>query len=353
MDIYQKQVARHFVKPLRAWLWTGMVMVLAMVAIGGITRLTDSGLSMVDWKPIMGAVPPLGQAEWNHAFEQYKGSPQYRELNPHFELADFKRIFWWEYIHRLFGRIIGLVFMLPFGWFLLRGRLSAGMVWRLSILLMLGAAQGLLGWYMVKSGLVQVPRVSHFRLAAHLLTALAAALYIKWLLSELKPVEPLGKWVKIIPFARWNVGLFLLVVLQIAYGAFVAGKDAGHIHNTWPLMDGSFLLAAATGLQPFWLNLLQNNSMLQFIHRSLAIVLLVFVLSLWWESAKRHMPALVIRQYGLLCLAVIGQFILGVITLLLKVPLVTALAHQLLAAVVLLQVVNLLHVSLRKHWPLA
>ncbi|MBI1183438.1 heme A synthase [bacterium] len=344
MGIYQKQRELGNTKPILNWLYLGMAMIFIMVLIGGITRLTDSGLSMVDWKPIMGSLPPLNKQQWADAFEQYKNSPQFKEHNYHFELANFKSIFWWEYIHRLWGRIIGLVFILPFLWFLVRKKLSKPLIARLVVVLLLGSFQGFMGWYMVKSGLVDVPRVSHFRLAAHLLTAFLSISYIYWISLELAH-ERGNRYTGLTNFKRWNIALLVLVVLQITYGAFVAGKDAGLMHNTWPKMDGYFIHPAATALDSLWESATYNSSMIQFIHRSLAIVLFVFVLSLVWEAAKRKIGGALRSTYKIMGFVVLIQFLLGVFTLLFRVPISLALLHQLGALVLLLSTLRALYLN--------
>lgn len=339
MGVYQKQQLIGNNRALISWLYLGMVMVFVMVAIGGITRLTDSGLSMVDWRPIMGSLPPMNAEEWHRVFEQYKASPQFKEHNYHFELTDFKKIFWWEYIHRAFGRLIGLVFFLPFLWFVITKKLSRPLFIRLLIVLFLGGFQGILGWYMVKSGLNDVPRVSHFRLAAHLLTAFATISYLYWVTLSIR-YERFAIKDRIRPFRRWSIALLIFTSFQILYGAFVAGKDAGMMHNTWPLMDGHYIHPAAIALDSVWESLTYNSSMIQFVHRTLAIIVLVFALSIYIEAIKKKVGAELLKSYQWVAWMVIAQFGLGLITLLFRVPLVAAVAHQFGALVFLLLVVR-------------
>jgi len=339
MGVYARQQSIGANKALIAWLYTGLIMTFLIVVIGGITRLTESGLSMVDWRPIMGSIPPLSAEEWQQTFEKYKSSPQFQEHNFDFELADFKSIFWWEYIHRAFARLISIVFMIPFLLFLVGRKISLPLFFRLLLVLFLGGAQGLIGWYMVKSGLIDVPRVSHFRLAAHLLTAFTTIGYIYWVVLELKHQKaPLTTAMK--PFRKWSLALLILVGLQIMYGAFVAGKDAGLIHTTWPLMDGHFIHPSSVSLSSFWENLTFNSSMIQFVHRTLAILVFVFAWALKWEASKRNLKGALNKTYTLIAGMVSLQFILGVLTLIMKVPILLAILHQFGALVVLLLVIR-------------
>ncbi len=334
----------NYKKAVVSWLLTGAVMIFLMTAIGGITRLTDSGLSMVDWNLIMGAVPPSGQQEWEAAFDAYKAYPEYKYLHHHFTLEDFKKIFFWEYLHRLIGRLLGVVFIVPFVFFVAKGVFDRKQLVRLLILLAMGAFQGFMGWYMVKSGLVKVPRVSHFRLAAHLLTAFATISYIVWIVIDL-----LGEGKQRIAvdrkFRNWNLAAFVLLVLQIVYGAFVAGKDAGLIHNFWPHMNpGEFVSPAVFSHSPWWANFTENSSGIQFLHRYLAYVVFGLLWFLWFRS-REIADAKLRRGYTLLAVLVSLQFLLGVLTLVFHVPLVIALLHQLGALLLLLAFVFVLRIQ--------
>ena len=341
MGIYQEQRALGSNRPILNWLYLGIVMVFVMVAIGGITRLTDSGLSMVDWRPIMGSLPPMNAEDWAVAFEKYKNSPQFKEHNYHFVLEDFKSIFWWEYIHRAFGRLIGLVFFIPFIGFLVMKRISRPLFFRLLLVLFLGSFQGVLGWYMVKSGLSDVPRVSHFRLAAHLLTAFATISYMFWVSLSIRYERSIPND-NLRPFKRWTMALLIITSFQILYGAFVAGKDAGMMHNTWPFMDGHYIHPAALALDSIWESLTFNSSMIQFVHRTLAIIVLVFTLSVYIEALKKSVKKPLLQSYQWLSWMVMAQFGLGLFTLLYRVPLVLAIAHQFGALVFLLLTVRAL-----------
>ncbi|MGB0431699.1 MAG: COX15/CtaA family protein [Bacteroidia bacterium] len=348
MGVYQKQRELNYYKPIIKWLYLGIIMVFIMVMIGGITRLTDSGLSMVDWKPIMGTLPPLNQTEWIDAFDQYKNSPQFKDHNYHFELSDFKQIYFWEYVHRVFGRLIGLVFIIPFLWFLIRKKLSKPLLWRLILILTLGSAQGFLGWFMVKSGLIDIPEVSHFRLAAHLITAFVTMTVIYWVTLELKYQVP-KTILNLKSFKRWNFALLAMVLVQILYGAFVAGKDAGLMHNTWPLMNGHFVHPAVMAIDSFWYSIGHNKSTLQFIHRSLAIVIFVFVISLKIEALKKSLTPWLQNSYTLIAVVVLIQFLLGIFTLIYKVPISIAVLHQLGALVLLLGTVRTIYFTKEKE----
>ena len=226
-------------KPVVIWLFTGVVLVATLVIIGGITRLTQSGLSMVEWKLIMGSIPPLNDAQWQETFEKYKQFPEYSIVNYAFTLDEFKSIFWWEYVHRMLGRLTGLVFIIPFTIFVMQNRVDRQMLKKLLFILLLGAFQGFLGWFMVKSGLVKDPHVSHLRLAAHLITAFIVIGFILWtIFSIIKPT----RYPKVDNKLGWIIKSgFSLLILQIIYGAFMAGLKAGLYYNTWPMMGDVWL----------------------------------------------------------------------------------------------------------------
>lgn len=312
-----------------------------MVVIGGITRLTHSGLSMVDWHLIIGAIPPMNEQEWISAFEAYKTSPEFKELNFNFSLGDFKQIFWWEYIHRLLGRVLGVVFIIPFIFFLVKGWIKRKLGWQLLVVFALGAFQAFLGWFMVKSGLVNEPRVSHYRLAAHLITAFITCMVILWIClgiykgEQLKPIKhPMLKVV-------WGFGV--LIVFQIIYGAFVAGTHAGEMHNTFPLMDGHLVAPSVFSLDPVYLNFLEGKSGVQFIHRLLGIGAFLYAIAIYVKGLKAFWLKDQILAVRLVLICVFIQFLLGVATLLLQVPIELGVIHQLGALLVLASVVYLLH----------
>jgi cytochrome c oxidase assembly protein subunit 15 len=258
-----------------AWLFACAALVFAMVVVGGITRLTRSGLSIVEWQPLVGALPPLSQADWDTLFAKYRTTPEFRLVNFDMTLDGFKRIFWWEYAHRLLGRLIGAVFLLPFVWFMVRRRLERTLTWKLAGVFALGALQGALGWYMVKSGLVDDPRVSHFRLTAHLGVALAIFAALLWIALDLLPGEnriPGGP-----SLARAAAGVAAVVFVMALSGGMVAGLRAGSAYNTFPLMNGHFIPPEILMLEPWWKNLLYNMATVQFVHRSIGWLLIVLV----------------------------------------------------------------------------
>ena len=326
--------------PVFYWLLAVYGMIAAMVLIGGVTRLTGSGLSMVTWRPLMGALPPLGEADWQAVFEQYQQFPQYQRVNDWMTLADFKRIFFWEYLHRLFGRLIGVVFFIPWLWLILRKRLRGRWAARSFIAFVLGGLQGVLGWYMVKSGLVDIPAVSHFRLAAHLGLAFFVGGYVWWMLLDLRP----GEGSRTAPFGRrWGWAFLGLLVLQIVYGAFVAGTRAGFMYQTFPDMNGVMVPADWLSLEPAWRNFVANHDTINFVHRSLGWVVGFTGLALGVVSARRAETA---RQ-RLTAYAVAGcvllQFALGVAAVVMAIPTALGAAHQLGAFVLLSAALAWLH----------
>ena len=302
-------------------------MIAAMVVVGGATRLTGSGLSITEWAPILGTIPPLSDADWQVAFAKYQQSSQFILQNSAMTIADFHSIFWWEWSHRFLGRMIGFVVFLPLIYFAWRKMLPSGLWPRIAILLLLGAAQGALGWFMVASGLVDRVSVTQYRLAAHLTFAIVLFAYTIWLrLTLTAPLRP-------------RVGLaaltLILVFVQIAAGGFVAGLNAGQGYNTWPLMDGAIIPNGLTSMQPWWLNSFENAMAVQFNHRFLAYV--IFGLALWQAFTLKG------RAQVLLLAAVMGQIALGITTLLLHVPITVALLHQSGAIVVVLAAVGNLY----------
>ena len=324
------------------WLLTGCLLIFIMVVIGGITRLTHSGLSISNYKLISGTIPPLNDMEWDEAFNLYKQYPEYQKLNNHFSLQDFKDIYFWEWLHRLIGRLIGVVFLLPFLYFLITKQLSKPTIKKSIILLCLGAFQGFLGWYMVKSGLVDNPDVSHFRLAAHLTTAFITFAYTFWVALDL--MFPDKKQINISFRNLIRFGLAILI-LQIIYGAFVAGLDAGFIHNHWPLMsEGKFMHETVYIEQnPLYKNFIEGKSGVQFVHRTLAYIVVIFILAIWRKSKKMNLTKP--QSYGInsLLIMVSIQFLLGVFTILLQVPVWLGVAHQIGAFFLLSSMTFTLH----------
>lgn len=312
---------------VRIWLWTVFGSVFAMVAVGGITRLTGSGLSMVEWHPLMGTLPPLDEQAWHEAFVRYQRSPQYQQVNHWMELADFKRIFFWEYLHRLLGRVLGLVFALPWLVFVARGRLRGRALRLTAIALVLGGAQGVLGWIMVESGLVDRPSVSHFRLAAHLSLALFVSQWILWILLDMMPA-PTSRAPR-----RLRRGIALTVVLlvvQIVYGAFMAGTHAGLVSATFPDMNGYYgptHFVSGVGA------LVHDPLAIHWMHRTLAWVVLLAFLALAW-SARRQAREIRVAAFTALAIASV-QLALGAATVIFHVPIAIAVAHQCVAVVLL------------------
>ncbi|ABD88236.1 COX15/CtaA family protein [Rhodopseudomonas palustris] len=316
---------------VRIWLAIIAGLIAVMVLVGGATRLTESGLSIVEWKPITGTLPPLSVEQWTQAFDAYKTIPQYRELNAGMTLAQFKTIFWWEWSHRLLGRVIGAAFLLPFLWFLWRGDLGGGLKRRLWIIFGLGALQGAVGWWMVASGLSQRVEVSQVRLATHLVLALLIFAGIVWTLRQLTPRPAIVAPLRLRLTAAVLLGL---TFVQLYLGALVAGLRAGRIYNTWPQIDGALIPSAARLWfeQPWWKNLFDNHLTVQFDHRMLAYAL--------WALAVLHaIDAWRARAAAggalALAVAITLQAALGIVTLLYAVPIGLGLAHQAMAILVL------------------
>ncbi|MEO9513868.1 MAG: COX15/CtaA family protein [Flavobacteriaceae bacterium] len=324
------------------WLLTGCALIFIMVLVGGITRLTHSGLSISDYKLISGTLPPMNEQEWHDAFELYKQYPEYQKLNTHFGLEDFKSIFFWEWLHRVIGRFIGIIFIVPFLFFLIAKKLDRATIKKCILLLLLGGFQGFLGWYMVKSGLVDRPDVSHYRLAAHLTTAFLTFSYSLWVALDL--MYPSKKEV------QGNIRnllrvLILILIVQIIWGAFVAGLDAGFIHNHWPLMSEGKLIHETVYIeqQPFLNNFYEGKSGVQFIHRYLAYIVFGSIIFLWFKTRK--IPRTQLQDNGInsLLLLVSLQFLLGVFTLIYAVPLWLGIAHQIGAFFLLAAMTFTLH----------
>ena len=324
------------------WLLTGCLLIFIMVIVGGITRLTHSGLSISNYKLISGTIPPMNETEWNEAFELYKQYPEYQKLNNHFTLEEFKDIYFWEWIHRVIGRFIGLVFIFPFIYFLIRKQLSKPTIKKSIVLLLMGGFQGFLGWYMVKSGLVDRPDVSHYRLAAHLTTAFLTFAYTFWVALDLMFPNKKNVDTKLRNFIR--IGLVILII-QIIYGAFVAGLDAGWIHNHWPFMSEGKLIheTVYTEQNPTYLNFLEGKSGVQFVHRTLAYVVVIFILSIWYKATRNDISKWQSKGVNSLLIVVGIQFLLGVLTLLLAVPVWLGVLHQVIAFILLSCMVFTLH----------
>lgn len=321
---------------VRLWLAFTALLVLAMIVVGGATRLTDSGLSITEWQPILGAIPPLSDAAWHDAFAKYREIPEYHHVNKGMSLEAFKFIYWWEWSHRFLGRIIGVVFALPLLAFWLMGRLPRALTPKLVGVLALGALQGAIGWYMVKSGLVDRVDVSHYRLALHLGTAFLILGLLVWLTLDLG-VRPVSIRLETLTQCQRRGAALLVVLLfaQVLLGALVAGTKAGLTYNTWPLMDGKLVPDGLLSLSPWYVNFFENITTIQFDHRLLAYVIAVAVV--WHALALRGVDdERVIVSAGVLVLAVLVQIAFGIWTLLAAegaIPIGLGLLHQGFAAV--------------------
>ncbi len=333
---------------VRIWLLLVAALVFCMVVVGGATRLTDSGLSITEWQPILGAIPPLGDADWHTAFEKYKAIPQYAIVNAGMSLAEFKFIYWWEWTHRFLGRFIGFAFAVPFVGFWLARMLRPGFALKLLGVFALGAVQGAIGWYMVMSGLVDRVEVSQYRLALHLLTAFAILALLIWLALDVGPAPDRARTPTLTRGALWGARLlFVLVFVQAGLGALVAGLRAGFTYNTWPLMDGRFVPQGLGTLSPWYVNLFENVTTVQFEHRMVAYT--VAAIAVWHvvALARAGTDERSVGSAGLLTAAVFAQMGLGIWTLLFGVPLALGLAHQAGAALVVVAATLNLHVVTR------
>lgn len=318
-------------KLIARWLLTCAVVIFGMILLGGVTRLTDSGLSMVEWRPLMGIIPPLSQADWQDLFLKYQQFPEYQKINLGMTMSEFKVIFMYEYLHRVLGRLIGLIFFIPFVYFYFSRRISPRLLPKLLLMLVLGGCQGLMGWYMVKSGLVDVPHVSQYRLTAHLGLAIVIYGFIIWTVFGLinKPCDQpsgLGKPACI---------LSALVFLMILSGGLVAGTKAGYAYSTWPLMGDSFVPAGLYAMSPAWLSAFENITTIQFNHRIFAYIIALLLISFSVFALRKNISSNVrIGIYSMLFLLVV-QITLGISTLIFHVPVAIAAAHQ-MGAVALL-----------------
>ena len=323
-------------RPIILWIISGCLLIFIMVIIGGITRLTDSGLSMVNWSLFMGTIPPINEVEWQETFKLYQQSPEFQKVNFNYTLSEFKSIFFWEYLHRMIGRLLGLVFIIPFIYFLAKKKLTRKLIYQSLVLFVMGAMQGGIGWWMVKSGLVDRPNVSHFRLAIHLITAFLTCAFAFWVALPLiytKKREGDNKLLKLTSL------LFILVIIQIIYGAFVAGLNAGIGFNSWPKMNGEWIPEAVYLLDPLWKNFLESPYGIQFIHRTLALIIVSFVIYIWYKGREIQHNYLQRKSLNILLSIVILQTVIGIFTLILVVPISLALIHQLGAFLLLMSVV--------------
>ena len=328
-------------RPVAIWLLSVAALVALMVVVGGLTRLTESGLSITEWKPVTGAIPPLSAKVWEEEFDKYRQIPQYQLVNKGMSLDEFKTIYWWEWGHRFLGRLIGLAFFVPFVWFLVTGRLRGRLAWTCAGLFILGGLQGALGWYMVASGLTERVSVSQYRLAAHLGLAFLIFAALVWvalgiLRGNARADDANRRWI------GWTAGLMGLVYLQIILGAFVAGLDAGMIYNTWPLMDGAFVpdRVYAGEMAAF-----EDHMTVQFNHRMLAYLICILTVVYCWRVVADGAPSLQRRAAMWFATGVLLQVLIGIWTLLAIVPVWLGGVHQFGAVVVLGLAVLQAHVA--------
>lgn len=314
-------------KPVAAWLLLCCALVFCMVVVGGVTRLTHSGLSIVEWAPIVGTVPPLSQADWERAFEAYQRTPEYQQVNRGMSLTQFKGIFWWEFVHRLLGRAIGAVFFLPLLYFMLTRKIDRGLAPRLLGIFLLGGLQGAVGWWMVKSGLIDDPRVSHVRLSIHLGIAFLIFAAMLWTALGLR-APALTDDAARRRLARRGIALAGLIFVMVLSGGLVAGTRAGFAYNTFPLMNGALFPPEYFMLQPWWDNLLHNMAAVQFNHRLIAWLLFFLIPAFWWAVRGARVPARARLAAHLLLGMLAVQLALGIGTLLLHVPIPLAASHQ-------------------------
>jgi cytochrome c oxidase assembly protein subunit 15 len=330
---------------LNAWLMTGCIMIIIMIVVGGITRLTGSGLSMVDWKLIHGSLPPLNEHEWTEAFNKYKKFPQFQLVNQNMDIAGFKKIFFWEYTHRLWGRLIGIVFFIPWVILLAKKRLTPQMTKHTFIILLLGGLQGFIGWVMVKSGLVDIPEVSHYRLALHLSMAIFLLCYICWLLFKINLKEPIN--LKSKRLKKLSIIFFALLCVQIIFGAFMSGLKAGFAAPTFPLIHGQILPESAYMLTPWLSNFFENRLMIQFIHRGLGFTLLFLGIIIAQDLIKNKLKRTHLISFGFIILLTL-QIGLGIITLVSfksGIPVMLASVHQFVAILLVLSSLYIVYIT--------
>ncbi|MCK5901928.1 MAG: COX15/CtaA family protein [Cocleimonas sp.] len=338
------------------WLFICAGTIFGMVILGGITRLTNSGLSMVEWAPIMGILPPLSQAEWLENFLLYQQFPEYKVMNQTMDLAGFKSIYWFEYSHRILGRFIGFLFFFPMIFFFLKGWVKPSLKLKLIAMFILGGLQGLLGWYMVKSGLVNNPHVSQYRLVAHLGLALFVYAYILWIALGLyfpKDENNKLKYSSITPILRsYAVLLVLFVFITLLSGGFVAGLKAGHVFNTFPLMNGQLIPDGLFSLSPLWRNFFENIMTVQFDHRVIATTLFISMIIFHLVATQLKLPNKIRLALNLMLIMLVIQVSLGISTLLLHVPILLAASHQAGALILLTLVLFVAHQLKNQSRPL-
>ncbi len=329
--------------PVIIWLAILAFIVFAMIIVGGITRLTNSGLSITDWQPIMGVVPPLNEQDWTDVFEKYKQFPEYQTVNQGMMLSDFKSIYLWEYVHRLIARAVAFVFLIPWAFFVIKKRISGKLNLKLLFLFVLGGLQGALGWYMVKSGLIDMPRVSHYRLAAHLALALALLGATVWQIQNLRYSASTERSSAPRLLKKLALSFTILLSLQIFYGALVAGLDAGIGYNTFPKMAGEWVPPYMFIIKPLWRDLFENNTTVQFLHRTFGWLMLFATAEIWWRARKSDLTPRQTLSINLLTGVVALQFLLGILTVIYVVPVPLAASHQAVAALLLVTAINVNH----------
>jgi cytochrome c oxidase assembly protein subunit 15 len=331
-------------KIVGGWLMIGLVMILIQIMLGGITRLTGSGLSITEWKVIMGAIPPMNQAEWNEAFDAYKKFPQYRLMNSNMDLAGFKKIYWWEYVHRLWARLFVPVFLIPLAFFLWKKMIDRRLLLKLLLIFVLGGLQGLLGWIMVSSGLIDKPWVDPLNLSMHLLLALLLICYLLWIALEVYDLRPAsGSVARFRPMLVW---MLVLLAVQIFYGGLMAGNHAALFYPTFPKFGDRYIPEALFVLTPRITNFFQNVGMIQLIHRTLGIVIAVIIIFFYYAARGKSGSDVFRRAVGAMPVLVLLQVLLGIVTLLGslgKIPVVPAVVHQLVAVLLLLTNIILLY----------
>jgi len=328
---------------LGCWLLFCALVVYVMIVVGGITRLTESGLSMVDWRPVMGIIPPIGEQAWAAEFDQYRTSPEYLLVNKGMSLDEFKSIFYWEYGHRVLGRVIGIIYFVPLVFFLIRGMLPRPWYGRLLSLFVLGGLQGLMGWYMVKSGLVDVPDVSQYRLTAHLGLALVIFSAMLWFAMDFLRGETRANHASKL-YLKSSAAVVLIVLFMMLSGGFVAGTKAGYIINTFPTMNGRWVPDGWLNIQPAWRNLFENPVMIQFIHRAIAVLVVSLILFSFVIALKQRFKT----RNGLVVVVMVLQVLLGISALVMKVPVVLGAAHQAGAVALLASALFVAHIARKR-----
>ncbi len=339
MTLHSNDVARH--RRVAIWLFSVCALVFCMVVLGGFTRLTGSGLSMTDWRPVTGVLPPLSAEAWAEEFARYRASPEFAKVNSHMDVEAFKGIFWLEYLHRVLGRLIGIAFVVPFVYFVVKGYIGRSEWFKYLVMFILGGMQGLLGWYMVKSGLVDVPHVSQYRLTAHLTAAFIIYAYMFWVaMSLLFPRPPdAGKH----PLYGGTLAVTVLICITVVSGGFVAGLKAGKIYNTFPMMGDFWIPPGLMAREPFWRHFFDNMVTVQFDHRLLAITTFVVVVVYWLKARKADLPKRARPAVNALLHTVTLQVVLGISTLVMAVPIVLGAAHQAVAMLLFTVALYLVH----------